>query len=149
MLRFQPGFMDKREDCSARRRSDRAYGQSQFWDGRAAAPELQAVGPMANPIEMGETYPNQVKKLSDSQEYRDLFQKAFGSPEITTNKAGQAIATFERALLSDNSAYDRYKARNKSSRAASQIREKIVKLNLTAQSKKDLVEFEGAKRPIG
>ena len=34
---------------------------------------------------------------------------AFGSPDITIDTVAKAIATFERTLLSGNSAYDRYK----------------------------------------
>src|SRR5262249_2805913 len=35
---------------------NRAYSLAQFWDGRAATLEAQAIGPMANPIEMGNTH---------------------------------------------------------------------------------------------
>src|ERR1700756_2437136 len=35
---------------------NRAYSLAQFWDGRAATLEAQAVGPMANPIEMASTH---------------------------------------------------------------------------------------------
>ena len=35
---------------------NRAYSLAQFWDGRAATLEEQAKGPMANPIEMGNTH---------------------------------------------------------------------------------------------
>lgn len=43
---------------------NRAYSQAQFRDGRAATLEIQAVGPIANPIELGETYPSVVAKLN-------------------------------------------------------------------------------------
>src|SRR6476659_2319564 len=33
-----------------------AYSLAQFWDGRAPTLEAQAVGPMANPIEMGNSH---------------------------------------------------------------------------------------------
>src|SRR5436309_1356003 len=58
---------------------NRAYSLAQFWDGRAASLEEQAKGPMANPIEMGNTYEAIAEKLQGMAGYRALFAKAFGS----------------------------------------------------------------------
>jgi cytochrome c peroxidase len=63
-----------------------------------------------------------VDRLKGIAGYREMFQKAFGSEEITIQKAGMAIATFERTVLSGNSAYDRYKAGQKNAMTPSQIR---------------------------
>ena len=41
-------------------------------------------------------------KLSGIQGYRPLFQKAYGSPDITIDAVAKAIATFERTLPSGN-----------------------------------------------
>ncbi len=68
-------------------------------------------------------------KLSGIAGYRDRFQAAFGSPEITIDKVGQAIATFKRTLLSGNSAYGRYKAGNKTAMNAAQVRGMNVYFN--------------------
>jgi cytochrome c peroxidase len=43
---------------------DTAYMTFQFWDGRATSLEDQALGPIHNPIEMGETLENVVQKLN-------------------------------------------------------------------------------------
>ncbi|MGE5209255.1 MAG: cytochrome-c peroxidase, partial [Alphaproteobacteria bacterium] len=40
------------------------YMKYQFWDGRAASLEEQALGPIHNPVEMGETLENVVRKLN-------------------------------------------------------------------------------------
>ena len=102
---------------------NRAYSLAQFWDGRAPTLEAQALGPMINPIEMGNgDHFSVVDRLKGIAGYREMFQKAFGSEEITIQKAGMAIATFERTVLSGNSAYDRYKAGQKNAMTASQIR---------------------------
>ncbi len=102
---------------------NRAYSLAQFWDGRAPTLEAQALGPMVNPIEMGNgDHFSVVDRLKGIAGYREMFQKAFGSEEITIQKAGMAIATFERTVLSGNSAYDRYKAGQKNAMTASQIR---------------------------
>jgi cytochrome c peroxidase len=110
---------------------NRAYSLAQFWDGRAATLEEQAKGPIQNPIEMGETHTNVVSKLNGIAGYRALFERSFGSPEVTIDNAAKAIATFERTLLSGNSAYDRYKAGNKTALTASQARGMDIYFNKT------------------
>ncbi|HEY8155510.1 MAG TPA: cytochrome c peroxidase [Myxococcota bacterium] len=88
-----------------------AFLASQFWDGRAATLEAQAVLPLENPIEHG--FENQaavLAKLKTLGEYPLLFQSAFGSPEISSARVGQAIASFERTLLSLDAPIDRFLA---------------------------------------
>jgi cytochrome c peroxidase len=86
-----------------------AYATSQFWDGRAATLEEQALGPIENPIEMGHKLDAMIGELSKLKDYTERFQKVFGTP---VNKEGvaKAIAAFERTVLSGNSPYDRFKA---------------------------------------
>ena len=86
-----------------------AYATSQFWDGRAATLEEQALGPIENPIEMGHHLDAMIRDLSKLADYNQRFQAVFGT---AINKEGlaQAIATFERTILSGNSPYDRFKA---------------------------------------
>lgn len=85
-----------------------AYYSQQFWDGRAASLEAQAEGPVQNPVEMAETLENVVGKLATDPSYVAHFEKAFGPGPITYDKAGKAIASFERTILSANSPFDRY-----------------------------------------
>jgi len=101
---------------------NRAYSLAQFWDGRAATLEAQAVGPMANPIEMGNTHDVLVKNLRGIPGYRALFQKAFGTEEFTIEHVAKAVATYERTILSGNSPFDRYKAGNNKAMTPAQIR---------------------------
>lgn len=108
---------------------NRAYSLAQFWDGRAATLEAQAIGPMANPIEMGNTHDAVVAKLQSIQGYQSLFAAAFGTPEITLDRTAKAIATFERTVLSGNSPFDRYKAGNKKALTPDQIRGMDVYFN--------------------
>ncbi|MGE3804271.1 MAG: cytochrome-c peroxidase, partial [Gemmataceae bacterium] len=88
---------------------NRAYSGAQFWDGRAANLEEQALGPIQNPIEMDNSLDNVAKTLNSIPGYRDRFKKAFGKDKIEIEDVGKAIATFERTVLSGNSPYDRYK----------------------------------------
>jgi cytochrome c peroxidase len=86
---------------------DAGYMKYQFWDGRAASLEEQALGPIHNPIEMGETLENVVRKLREIPGYRDQFQKVFGT-DVTTDGIAKAIASFERTVVTGPSPYDRY-----------------------------------------
>ena len=88
---------------------NRAFSSAQFWDGRAATLEEQSVGPFANPIEHGfKDHDELVAKVKSIAGYQPLFEQAFGSPAITVDLIGKAIASFQRTLLSGNSNYDRF-----------------------------------------
>lgn len=102
-----------------------AYHRFQFWDGRAASLEEQALGPIQNPIEMGETLENVVKKLNAIEGYKTQFQDVFGT-DVTSENLGKAIAAFERTVLSGNSPYDKYEAGDKE--ALSESAERGMKL---------------------
>ena len=86
-----------------------AYATTQFWDGRAATLEEQALGPIENPIEMGHDLNVMIADLAGVPEYKRAFQEVFGSG-ITRENIAKAIASFERTVLSGNSPYDRFKA---------------------------------------
>lgn len=101
---------------------NRAYALAQFWDGRAGSLEEQAQGPMANPIEMGNTHNAIVDRLKTIAGYRPLFGKAYGTGEIDIDRVAMAIASFERTLLSGNAPYDRYKQGDKKAMSPQQVR---------------------------
>ncbi|MFM9058101.1 MAG: cytochrome-c peroxidase [Planctomycetaceae bacterium] len=84
--------------------SNRILSGPQFWDGRADSLEAQAVGPIQNPIEMGFTHEGVVKRLAGLPVYAKQFEKIFG--ELTIDRVGQAIAAFERVLVTGPSPYD-------------------------------------------
>lgn len=80
-----------------------------FWDGRAGSLEEQALGPVANPIEMGNTHDRMIETLRGVQGYAPYFREAFGTEEITAERVAKAIADYERTRLSGNSPWDRWK----------------------------------------
>jgi cytochrome c peroxidase len=85
-----------------------AYGRLMFWDGRAPSLEAQAQGPIVNPIEMSdEQYKEIVERLRAISGYREQFHKVFGT-DVTLDGIAKAIASFERTVLTGNSAYDQY-----------------------------------------
>lgn len=94
------------------RNSPNAYNRIlstlQFWDGRAATLEEQAKGPIANPIEMGHTHEAAIKGLKGVEGYRLQFEKIFPGKGITIDTAAQAIASFERVLVTGPTPVDYY-----------------------------------------
>ncbi len=102
--------------------SNVAYNTSYFWDGRAATLEQQALLPIINPIELGNTLAVVVQRLSADPTYPALFKAAFGDTKIDSIRIGMALATFERTLLSGNSAYDSYVRGDASAISAAAIR---------------------------
>jgi cytochrome c peroxidase len=85
-----------------------------FWDGRAGSLEDQALGPVANPIEMGNTHEAMIQTIEGIKGYAKYFEEAFGSPGITKDRIAKAIADYERTRMSGNSPYDRWKAGDES-----------------------------------
>jgi len=92
---------------------NRAWGKSQFWDGRSPTLEAQMAFPITNPDEMGMTTDGVVQKVRSIRGYAPLFAAAFGDSSITYDRITKAIATFERTIVSGNSPYDRYRAGDK------------------------------------
>ncbi|CBE68724.1 MAG: c-type cytochrome [Candidatus Methylomirabilis oxygeniifera] len=86
---------------------NRLFSQEQFWDGRAASLEEQALGPIKNPIEMGNTLNGMTATLSSIKGYREQFKRVFGT-DVNAAGVAKAIAAFERSLVCGNSAFDRY-----------------------------------------
>ncbi len=87
---------------------NRLFSSAQFWDGRAATLEDQSTGPFANLIEHGfANHDELVAKTKTIEGYKALFQQVFQGP-ITKDRIGQAIASFQRTLLSGNSPYDKF-----------------------------------------
>ncbi len=99
-----------------------AFQASQFWDGRAATLEEQAKGPMVADVEMGMLGHNQViSRIKEIPGYVSEFEAAFGKG-VTIENAVEAIAAFERTLITPRSALDRYLAGDKLAMNETQVR---------------------------
>jgi cytochrome c peroxidase len=96
-----------------------AYNPQQFWDGRAASLEEQAKGPVANPIEMGNTLDNMVKTLKGIPGYVNAFDAAFPKDGITADNVAKAIATYEREIISNPGPFDAFIHGDKTAMSAS------------------------------
>jgi len=88
--------------------SNSAYNPLQFWDGRAPSLEEQAKGPIENPIEMGNTHPVMLRTVQDIPGYVDEFKHAYGESTLTIDQVANAIAAFERTVVTTDSPFDRF-----------------------------------------
>nr|WP_275944056.1 cytochrome-c peroxidase [Azomonas macrocytogenes] len=80
----------------------------QFWDGRAANLQEQAGGPPLNPIEMGSTsWAQIIGKLEQDPELHAQFADIYPNG-ITADTITDAIAEFEKTLVTPNSRFDLY-----------------------------------------
>ena len=86
---------------------NRVFGRTQFWDGRAASLEEQALGPIGNPIEMGFSVEEAAARLNEIPGYVLEFEAVFGG-EATPDRIARAIAAFERTIIVGNSKNDYY-----------------------------------------
>ena len=78
------------------------------WDGKF--PDLEGVsfGPITGSANMGLTEAEAVRRVSQDPGYRNAFREAFGEPDVTRERIEQAIATYERTLVSTQAPFDRW-----------------------------------------
>ena len=85
------------------------FGTHFFWDGREQNLQNLVLQPVGNHIEMGISDINALtQKLSALPYYSTLFQDAFGSAEITSDRISIAISTFASAINTNNTKFDLY-----------------------------------------
>ena len=75
------------------------YSSQLFWDGRGGSLEQQAMHPIVDPVEMAFDIPQLLERLNGDATYREQFAQVFGDGAITTERTGQALATFQRTLV--------------------------------------------------
>jgi len=83
------------------------FNSNQFWDGRAKDLKDQAKGPIHNPIEMGSNFQEVISKLNKDKNYKLQFNALY-SDGITGDNITDAIAEFEKTLITPNSRFDKY-----------------------------------------
>jgi cytochrome c peroxidase len=89
------------------------YAQSLFWDGREDSLEAQVLVPLTHPDEMGvDNTAALIAEIQAVPEYVALFEDAFGGGEsaVSLDHLQQALAAFERTVITNNSPFDRYAA---------------------------------------
>ena len=83
------------------------FSFAQFWDGRAKDLKEQVSGPITNPVEMANTFSNVVSTLKKDNNLVKEFYKLY-KDGITKDSITDAIAEFEKALVTPNSPFDKY-----------------------------------------
>ncbi|OEK05753.1 cytochrome-c peroxidase [Roseivirga misakiensis] len=77
-----------------------------FWDERASSLEEQVLMPIQDQVEMGLTLNELVSRIQEADYYQPLFQEAFGTTEVTTDRIASAMAQFVRSMVSFEARYD-------------------------------------------
>lgn len=106
-LRFSSGVDGRIGDINAPTVLNSIFNFRQFWDGRAKDLKEQALGPIENPVEMGHDLKVLEKNLQKDEYYAKEFKKIYKS-KITKDNIVDAIAEFEKTLITPNSAFDRF-----------------------------------------
>jgi cytochrome c peroxidase len=89
------------------------YNKTQFWDGRVNTLEEQAALPIINPVEMGQPkLEAAVAGIAGIEEYKQAFLKAFGR-SVNGPDLLRALSAYERTLVSFDSPFDRFIARDR------------------------------------
>ena len=81
---------------------------AQFWDGRAGDLQEQAGGPIANPMEMGFTHDLAVGVIESIPQYVESIKNVYKVDKITINEITDAIAEFEKTLVTPNARFDQW-----------------------------------------
>ncbi|QOP46539.1 cytochrome-c peroxidase [Sulfurimonas paralvinellae] len=105
-LKFSFGINGQEGSINAPTVYNAAYNFRQFWDGRAKDLQDQAAGPVENPVEMGFNFPDLIQKLNKT-DYKEKFQSLY-KDGITKANITDAIAEYEKTLITPNAPFDRY-----------------------------------------
>lgn len=81
---------------------------AQFWDGRAADLQEQAGGPIAADVEMNMPHTLAVSILQSIPGYVDEFKSVYGKDKIEIDMVTDAIAEFEKTLVTPNARFDQW-----------------------------------------
>lgn len=97
------------------------YGRSFFWDGSSPTLERQVLFPIESEVEMNSNMADVIAKLRNHVAYPGLFQAAFGDIP-TADGLTDAIAAFERTLISVNAPFDQFRQGDSLAMSAAQYR---------------------------
>jgi len=85
-----------------------SFNFKQFWDGRADSLSHQAEMPVTDPVEMGMgSWEEAVERISSDERYNSSFERIY-SGDVSRSNIVDAIAEFEKTLVTPNSPFDRY-----------------------------------------
>jgi cytochrome c peroxidase len=107
VAKFSNGFENMKTSRNTPAIINAGTQSSYFWDMRESNLSAMVTQPIANHIEMGLDNPEYIlAKLNQLPYYAPLFEKAFGSSEITIEKVGDALSNFVASMASVRTKYD-------------------------------------------
>lgn len=118
-LKFSFGIDGQEGDINAPTVYNAVYNFRQFWNGSAKNLAEQAKGPIENPIEMGNTFENLIRILKKTL-YQNKFKNIYDDG-ITKENIVDAIAEFEKTLITPNAPFDKYLRGDKNAITQKQI----------------------------
>lgn len=102
------GFLNENTERNTQHLVNAGLQGGLFWDLRERVLDHMVLQPIANHLEMGLADTLEMEsRIRSTSYYEPLFQAAFGSDEVTTNKIGLALAQFVKAIVSVDSKFDR------------------------------------------
>lgn len=118
---YSEGIKGQKGGVNAPTSFNACFNFVQFWDGRAADLQEQAGGPPLNPIEMGsKNWDEIVARLAADAEltakFRAVYPDGWSGKNITN-----AIAEYEKTLISPDSRFDRWLRGDKSALTAAEV----------------------------
>jgi cytochrome c peroxidase len=105
---FSHGINDRTGTRNAPTLQNLAWRSSFGWDGGVPHLDLFPLNPIENPVEMDEKISRVLEKLRAHPDYPALFDAAFGSAGISTERLTRALSQFQLLLVSADSRYDAY-----------------------------------------
>ena len=102
-----PGLHDQPTEVNTPTVLNAALNFKQFWNGRADSLEAQVDQVIQNPVEMGSAWEDVVRKVAQDPGYKSAFASAY-KDGVTKPNIQNAIATYERTLITPNSRFDKY-----------------------------------------
>ena len=105
---YSEGIKGQKGGINAPTSFNAVFNFVQFWDGRAETLAAQAGGPPLNPVEMGSASFDEISArlaadAAFSKAFCQVYPQGFSEATIT-----DAIAEYEKTLLTPNSPFDRY-----------------------------------------
>ncbi len=111
-LKFSFGIEGKEGDINSPTVYNAVYNFRQFWNGRAKNLAHQTWGPIENPIEMGNTFDKLIVTLNQTSYKKDFLD--IYSDGVTKDNIADAIAEYEKTLITPNAPFDKYLRGDKS-----------------------------------
>ncbi|MDD2896080.1 MAG: cytochrome-c peroxidase [Aliarcobacter sp.] len=105
-LQFSVGVDGKVGNINAPTVLNARFNFVQFWNGRAKNLHEQALGPITNPIEMNNDFEVLIPKL-EKTDYKNEFSSIY-KDGITKYNIADAIAEYEKTLITPNAPFDKY-----------------------------------------